>query len=39
MSIVSYGLENFAMAYLDDIIIFSKSEKEYKQYIKKNLIV
>ena len=33
MSVVLHGLENFAMAYLDDIIIFSASE-EHKQYIQ-----
>ena len=37
MSIVLYGLEDFAMAYLDDIIIFSTSEEEHKQHIKRNL--
>ena len=34
MSIVLHGLENFAVAYLDDTIIFSTSEEEYKQHIK-----
>ena len=33
MSIVLHGLEYFAMAYLDDIILFSASE-EHKQYIQ-----
>ena len=35
MSVVLHGLEDFAMAYLDDIIIFSASEEEYKQHIPK----
>ena len=30
MSIVLHGLENFAMAYLDGIIIFKASEEEHK---------
>ena len=33
-SVVLLGLENFAMAYLDDIIIFSASEGEHKQHSK-----
>ena len=33
MSIVLHGLGKFAMAYLDDIIIFSASEEEHKQHI------
>ena len=37
MSVVLHGLENFAMTYLDDIIIFSASE-EHKQHIQKILI-
>ena len=38
MSVVLPGLGNFAMAYLDDMIIFSASEEEHKQHIKKILI-
>ena len=34
MSIVLHGLESFAMAYLDDIIIFNTSE-DHKQHIQK----
>ena len=34
MSIVLHGLENFAMAYLDDIIILSSSEEQHKQPIQ-----
>ena len=37
MSVVIHGLGDFAMAYLDDRIIFGTSE-EHKQHIKKNLI-
>ena len=33
MSVVLHGVENFAMAYVDDIIIFSTSE-EHKQHLK-----
>ena len=33
MSIVLHGLENFAMAYLDDIITFSAPEEEHKQHV------
>jgi hypothetical protein len=29
-------LDVFVIIYLDDILIFSKTEKEYKRYIKKN---
>ena len=36
MSIVLHGLGYFTMVYLDDIIIFSASEEEHKQHIKKN---
>ena len=35
MSLVLHGLGNFAMAYLDDIFIFSTSEEEHKQNIQK----
>ena len=35
MSVVLYGLGDFAMAYLDDIIIFCTSEEEHKQHIQK----
>ena len=35
MSIVLHDLGNFAMAYLDDIIILSASEVEHKQHIQK----
>jgi 2C-methyl-D-erythritol 2,4-cyclodiphosphate synthase len=28
-------LDVFVIIYLDDILIFSKTEKEYKEYIKK----
>ena len=35
MLIVLHDLGNFAMAYLDDIIIFSASEDEHKQHIQK----
>ena len=38
MSVVLHGLEDFAMAYLNDIIIFIASEEEHKQHIKKCLI-
>ena len=38
MSIVLHGLGKFAMAYLDDEIIFSASEEEHKQHILKFLI-
>ena len=38
MSIVLHGLENFALAYLDDIIIFSASEEGHEQHIQKYLI-
>ena len=34
MSIVLHGLRNFAMAYLDGIIICSASEEEHKQHIQ-----
>ena len=34
MSIVLHGLGDFAMAYLDDIIIFSASEEEHTQHIQ-----
>jgi hypothetical protein len=30
-------LEVFVIIYLDDILIFSKTEEEYKEYIKKIL--
>jgi predicted RecB family endonuclease len=30
-------LDVFVIIYLDDILIFSKTEKEYKEYIKKIL--
>jgi uncharacterized membrane protein YcgQ (UPF0703/DUF1980 family) len=30
-------LDVFVIIYLDDILIFSKTEKEYKKYIKKIL--
>jgi hypothetical protein len=30
-------LDVFVIVYLDDILIFSKTEKEYKKYIKKIL--
>jgi hypothetical protein len=30
-------LDVFIIIYLDDILIFSKTEKEYKEYIKKIL--
>ena len=36
MSIVLHGLGDFAVAYLDDIIIFRASEEECKQHIQKN---
>ena len=39
MSIILHGLRNFAMAYFDDIIIFSTPEEEHKQHIQKFLIV
>ena len=32
MSVVLHGLENFSMAYFDDIMIFSASEEECKQH-------
>ena len=35
MTIVLHGLENFAMAHLDGIVIFSASEEEHKQHIQK----
>ena len=34
VSIVQHGLRNFAMAYLDDIMILSTSEEVYKQHIQ-----
>ena len=34
-STVLHGLGDFAMAYLDDIIIFSASEEDHKQNIQK----
>ena len=34
MSIVWHGLGHFAMAYLNDIIIFSASEEECKKHSK-----
>ena len=34
MSIVLHGLRNFAMAYLDDIMIFSALEEDHKQHIQ-----
>ena len=34
MSVVLHGLEKCAMAYLDDIIIFSISEEEHKQHVQ-----
>ena len=34
MSLVLHCLGDFAMAYLDDVIIFSASEEEHKQYIQ-----
>ena len=37
MSILLHGLENFAMTYLDYIIILSTSEEEHKQHIQKFL--
>ena len=36
VSVALHGLGDFAIAYLDDIIIFSASSEEYKQHIKKN---
>ena len=33
ISIVLHGLEDFAMAYLDDKITLSASEEDYKQHI------
>jgi hypothetical protein len=30
-------LDVFIIIYLDDILIFSKTEEEYKKYIKKSL--
>ena len=38
MSVVLHILGDFAMAYLDDKIIFSTSEEEHKQHIQKNFI-
>ena len=34
MNIVLQGCEDFAMAYLDDVLIFSKDEKEHLQHIQ-----
>ena len=34
MSVVLHGLGDFAMAYLDDMIIFSTSEEEHRQHIQ-----
>ena len=34
ISMVLQGCSNFAMAYLDDIIIFSKNEEEHLKHIK-----
>ena len=38
MSVVLHGLKKFAMAYSDEIIIFSASEEEYKKHIQKIFI-
>ena len=35
VSIILHELQDFAMAYLDDIIILSASEEENKQHIQK----
>ena len=37
MSIALHDLGDFAMTYLDDIIIYSASEEDYKQHIQKDL--
>ena len=34
LNIVLQGCEDFAMAYLDDVLIFSKDEKEHLQHIQ-----
>ena len=34
VSMVSAGLSHFAIAYLDDIIIFSKNEEEHLQHLE-----
>ena len=34
MSIVLQGLEDFACAYLDDILIFSETAEEHEKHIK-----
>ena len=34
MNIVLQGCEDFAMAYLDDVLIFSKDEKEHLQHVQ-----
>ena len=38
MPIVFHGLGDFAVAYFNDIIIFSAIEEEHKQHIQKFLI-
>ena len=39
LSVVLHGLENFAMDYLDDIIIFRTLEEEHKQTYSKNVLI
>ena len=35
MSIVQEGMEDFAMAYLDDIMVFSKTPEEHFGHLQK----